>query len=384
MRNDADALVASARTATGLRDLGPDSFRAGLEAYWQSVTSEADLNELGAVAVRANVVGALSNRLRIVDWLRRHPEVESERIDSPLIVIGMFRAGTTLLSYLLDADPENRSLLRWEANNSVPPPSPSELREGPRVDAARATVEALESLHPRVATTHHEDADGPTECIAVMNQDFRSLSWEAITNVPSYSRWLLDADQRPAYEYHRRVLQILQSAGARGRWTLKSPHHALALEALTEIYPDAQLVLLHRDPLALCSSVCSLITTLSSLFSDADHTAYIAEHWVMMLEESLRRIETFRENHPEHPILDIQYDDLVRNPISTVERIYRGSGDSGRELSKAARAKIAAYVAAHPKGERGIHRHDLAAFGLEEEAIRERFSGYIERFSIAR
>ena len=84
---------------------------------------------------------------------------------------------------------------------------------------------------------HHEEPDGPTECIAVMSQDFKSLSWEAISNVPTYGRWLLGADQTSAYEYHRLALQVLQSGGVRGRWTLKSPHHALALEALTAVVP---------------------------------------------------------------------------------------------------------------------------------------------------
>ena len=118
------------------------------------------------------------------------------------------------------------------------------------------------------------------------------------------------------------MLQLLQSAGARGRWTLKSPHHALALEELTAVYPDARLVLLHRDPVRLSGSVCSLIRTLTSTFSDADHGAYIARHWIGMLEEMLRRIEAFRASHPENPVLDVHYDDLVGDPVGTVERIY--------------------------------------------------------------
>ena len=112
-----------------------------------------------------------------------------------------------------------------------------------------------------------------------MGQAFQSISWEAIANVPSYGAWWRAADDRPAYDYHRLVLQVLQSGGVRGRWTLKSPHHALALDALVDTYPDARLVLLHRDPVALVGSVCSLIRVMSSTFSDADHRAYIAEHW---------------------------------------------------------------------------------------------------------
>jgi Sulfotransferase family len=375
-----DDVLAEACNKTGFDDFGPDDFRKGLVVLCKSINGEARLNELGEAAVRETVVNSLANRLRIVDWIRRHPEIARERIEAPVVVIGMFRAGTTFLSQLLDQDPYNRALLRWEASDSAPPPSPANLRSGPRVDAARLSNDMLEDLNPRMKAIHHEDADGPTECIAVMSQDFKSLSWEAITNVPSYSRWLLATDQGSAYEYHHSTLQVLQSGGVRGRWTLKSPHHAIALDALTAVYPDVRLVLLHRDPVVLCASVCSLITTLSGTFSDADHTAYVAEHWPAMLEESVKRIDTFRAAHPEHVIVDVQYADLVRDPIRTVEDLYAACGE---ELDTGARGAMAAYVNAHPKTEFGTHGYNLGEFGLDAGELTERFAGYVDRYDVA-
>ena len=374
-----DDLMAEACQQAGLDSFGPDTFREGLAVLAGSIRDEAQLNDLGGGAVRATLVSSLGNRLRVFDWLRGHPEVRGERIEAPIVVIGMFRAGTTFLSQLLDQDSRNRALLRWEANDSAPPPSRSTFRAGPRVDAARVSSELLEELNPSMKAIHHEDAAGPTECIAVMSQDFKSLSWEAITNVPAYSRWLLDADHRSAYDYHRTTLQVLQSGGVRGQWTLKSPHHALALNALTAVYPDARLVLLHRDPAVLCASVCSLITTLSGTFTDADHTAYVAEHWTAMLEESVRRIDAFRDAHPEHPIVDVQYADLVREPRRTVAALYTSCGlDVGP-----ARDAIAAYTDTHPKNLFGSHQYDPAAFGLDASELAERFAGYIERYGVA-
>lgn len=374
-----DVLV-EAREQAGLDDFGPDDVREGLAVLCESINREAQLNEIGDMAVRSTVVNALANRLRVFDWVREHPEVTSERIEAPIVVIGMFRAGTTFLSQLLDQDPRNRALLRWEANDSAPPPSRANFRSGPRVDAARLSGDMLDGLNPRMKAIHHEDAAGATECIAVMSQDFKSLSWEAITNVPSYSRWLLATDQRSAYEYHRSVLQVLQSGGVRGRWTLKSPHHAIALDALTTVYPDARLVLLHRDPVVLCASVCSLITTLSGTFTDADHTAYIAEHWTAMLEESVKRINTFRDAHPEHPIVDVQYADLVNDPLGTVEALYSACG---AELDGVARDAITAYVDDHPKDKFGTHGYDLAEFGLDAAELAERFANYTDRYQVA-
>jgi len=375
-----DSVLAEACEQAGSDDFGSDQFREGLSVLCKSINDEAQLSELGEVAVRGTVVNSLTNRLRVVEWAQQHPDVLAERIDAPIVVIGMFRAGTTFLSQLFDQDPRNRALLRWEANDSAPPPTPANFRSGPRVDAAELGNDLLEGLNPRMKAIHHEGADGPTECIAVMSQNFKSLSWEAITNVPSYSRWLLTTDHQPAYEYHRLTLQVLQSGGVRGQWTLKSPHHAIALEALTSIYPDARLVLLHRDPVVLCASVCSLISTLSGTFTDTDHTTYIAEHWTAMLEESVRRINAFRDADRSREIVDVQYADLVRDPLTTVSTLYDALGI---ELTGAAREAMAGYVAAHPRGEFGTHRYDPAEFDLSTAELSERFSDYISRYDVA-
>jgi hypothetical protein len=237
----------------------------------------------------------------------------------------------------------------------------------------------LESLNPQMKIVHHEDAEGPTECITLLGQDFKSLAWEAMANVPSYSEWLLGADYRSSYRYHRTVLQVLQSAGVRGAWTLKSPNHAMALDALTAEYPDARLVLLHRDPTVLCASACSLISTLTGTFSDADHTAYIAEHWTQMLAESVDRTEAFRLAHPEHEIIDVHYADLVGDPLRTIESIY---ASCDREFDDRARNAVSACVSANPKGRFGTHGYRLEDFGLHADALRERFAAYVARYGI--
>ena len=376
-----DALVAAARAQSGLEDFGGDSYREGLEVFCRAASEEAQLNELGVAAMQGNVVANLVNRLRIVDWAASHPEVREERIDAPLIVIGVFRAGTTLMSYLLDQDRRNRPLLRWETSDPIPPPGPTEHRSGPRVDAVAAATGLMDQINPGFKAIHHEDADGPTECVAVLSQDFKSLLWETIANVPSYGQWLLGTDHRTAYEHHRLTLQVLQSGGVRGRWALKSPHHAIALDALTAVFPDAKLVMLHRDPVVVTASVCSLIRSLSGTFTDADHGRYINEHWPSVLEQSIARPEAFRAAHPEHPIIDVHYADLVRDPVETVRAMYAAAGD---ELDGVAAKAMADYVDSHPKGRFGAHGYDLDRLGLDGDALAERFAGYIERYGIAR
>ncbi len=378
---DPAALLAGACQQTGLEDFGSPGFREGLEVLCRAAGEEAQLNTIGTMAVPGAILGSLTNRLRVTDWVKRHPAVREERIEAPLVVIGLFRAGTTLVSYLLEKDARHRPLLRWEAGASVPPPTPATLRSDPRIEATRAQMAMLDQINPRMRVVQSEEPDGPTECIAVLNQQFKSLTWEAMANMPSYGRWLQHTDHRDAYEYHHLVLQLLQSGGVRGRWSLKSPHHAMHLEALHAVYPDARMVLMHRDPVVLCASVCSLIRTITRTFSDADHSGYIARHWTELLARSIEGVEAFRAAHPQCRIVDVHYAELVRDPLATLHRIYRAFGD---ELDEAALKAMNDHVASHPKGRFGQHQYRLAEFGLDAGEIAERFRPYVQRYAVER
>ncbi len=119
---------------------------------------------------------------------------------------------------------------------------------------------------------------------------------------------------------------------------------------------------------------------MSGTFTDADHTPYIARHWTAMLEESVRRIDAFRAAHPEHPILDVQYADLVADPVGTVRDLYAVTGDSlGPEA--AARDRVVRRRA--PEG-RARHRTatTLAEFGLDAAELRTASPDYVERYDV--
>jgi len=110
---------------------------------------------------------------------------------------------------------------------------------------------------------------GGQECVRITGNDFRSMIFPTQYRVPSYARWLLhDADMAPAYRWHRRFLQVLQSRHRAERWVLKSPGHLWCLGALLAGYPNALLVQTHRDPLKVVASTASLLATLRKLASD--------------------------------------------------------------------------------------------------------------------
>jgi hypothetical protein len=322
-------------------------------------------------------VTLLQNRLRVSDWLRRNPGIERERIERPLFVVGLGRTGSTRLQYLLAQDPATRSLLRFESVRSCPLPAGAD-GEDARIAIMAREDEAAGLLLPEFKSIHHEPVDGPTECVMLLRQEFRSFCLESQWALPSWGEWFMRCDMAPAYAWHRRVLQLLQSQRP-GRWLLKSPVHGMALDALVAAYPDARFVMTHRDPLQVVASTCSLALTLVGLGSDADHRAYLIRRWTELSEAVIARILDFRARHPGRVFHDLHYRELVADPVAAVRGIYAALGD---ELTPLAESRIAAYAAAHPQGEFGTHRYSAAEFGLDTPRARARFADYCERFAV--
>src|SRR3984885_10273055 len=144
-------IIAEAQQATGLSDLGDPFVLEGLEQLLAASNEEAHLSDAGAPRWEATIVNTLANRLRIVDYLKHHPELLERPIERPMFVFGLPRTGTTLTINLLSADPARRCLLRWEALNSAPPALAGELHTDPRCVAEQQRLEMSVKYAPQIA-----------------------------------------------------------------------------------------------------------------------------------------------------------------------------------------------------------------------------------------
>jgi hypothetical protein len=266
-----DDLLETARAQTGLTDFGDDSFRDGLERLVRAMRDEAKLNAVGAVAIPHLVVNLLAHRLQVEDWYRRHPEIDDEPIDAPLVGLGLPRTGSTALSFLLAEDPGARSLRKWEAVRPCPPPSTVEGPD-PRIAQAEHETTLQEQMAPRLSALVPSTATGPEECQDLMALDFKAQYFQAFAHIPSYSDWLVDADLTSTYAYERRVLKMLQwgehpKCEPPKPWRLKCPSHMLWLEHLDRAFPDARFVMTHRDPTEVLVSVADLYAEVGRQFS---------------------------------------------------------------------------------------------------------------------
>src|SRR5438876_7037251 len=129
---DAKRILDLASQATGLSDWGEGPFRTALAILVDAIRNEARLSPQKLEAAQTRLVGLLANRLRIVDDRKRYPEIAQQRIEKPVVILGLPRSGTTLLQGLLAADPDARSPQHWELSLPSPPPRRDSYRSDPR------------------------------------------------------------------------------------------------------------------------------------------------------------------------------------------------------------------------------------------------------------
>jgi hypothetical protein len=377
-----DGLVREAERRTGLHDFGEeDAWRSGLATFCAALAAEAELTPLGRSMARSTVLGALENRLRMTDWRRRHPELDAERIERPVIVIGMGRTGTTILHDLLARDPGNRVPLTWEVDAPCPPPERGSYADDPRIAASDARLARTDALIPGFKSMHPMGALLPQECVSMLSTELASVAFHLQFRVPSYARWLHEeADLAPAYRGHRRWLQLLQWR-CPGRWVLKSPCHLWHLRALLATYPDALLVQTHRDPLKVLSSLTSLATTLRKMASDATEPREIASEWSHWNAVAYERAVQARLEGWIDPkrVLDLHFTDFVAEPFATLRRLYDFAGLAWTPEGERA---MRAWWEAHPADEHGKHSHRFSDTGLDERSEREKVKRYVEYFGV--
>jgi hypothetical protein len=373
-----DDVLNAARANTGLPDPDQDSWREGLEILLRDHAKAEVLTERGWAMVKARYTEALTTRMRVDDYIRHNPQVTETPVKRPVFILGMPRTGTTMASYMFDADPATRSLLKWEAYNITPPAAPGTLRTDARCLAEKAKDELIIKGNPQGAAQHFEAGDGPTECVHLLAQDFKSLMFAVLSTTPAYHDWILFCDMMSAFTHRQRVLQILQSTNP-GRWVLKMPSDSLFIRTLFATFPDAKVIWTHRDPYATFASSMSMRGTSRAMFNKDADNSYMRERFPLQLAMHLARPLEISRERPQD-IYDLYYDDLVAAPLAQMKKIYAWLGDPWTETVEAG---MQHWIKENPQGRFGQHRYSLSQWGFTKQELEPYFADYLRVHPVA-
>lgn len=373
------AVLEAARQRTGLDDFGPEDFRERLQLLIDEWGSDTQLRALGRLTLFNYLVRYASNRLLIQDVLTRHPEIHDQQVVKPIIVVGLPRSGTTHMLNLLAADTRLRSLPLWESYEPLPLPGETLLPDGtdPRWQRCQKEWEGMQAMTPLLAAMHPMNPDHIHEELELMGPDFASYNFEWLSHSPRWRDHYYSHDQTPHYEYMKTVLKILQWRQPDGRrWVLKCPQHLEQLPALMKVFPDATVVVTHRDPVAVIQSSVTMLAYGFRMKQDHIDLPELLAYWTDRIEHLLRACVNDHDAVPAAQRVDAPFHDFMADEMATVERIY---ACAGLPMTDTARQQLTTFLADHPRGKHGQVVYNFREdFGVEPAELRKRFAFYFE------
>ena len=157
---------------------------------------------------------------------------------------------------------------------------------------------------------------------------------------------------------------------------MKSPANAARLKLLTKLFPQARFIYIARNPLHVFPSTVKLWRALYS--TQGLHNPPYLDRWLddYVLDMFARLTEAYEEDRhliPKDRLVELRYEDLVKDPISTMREIYATLGIGGFDEAE---GPMRAYLDAQKE-------HRVSEYELPMELKRKiiaRLGPYIDRF----
>ncbi|MET0657426.1 MAG: sulfotransferase [Steroidobacteraceae bacterium] len=379
----AERLLAIARERSGLADMG-DEVLEPLNRQLSAYRSEAQFSEAGLQAMIASLLDNLVMRLRLRDVIRRNPQIASEEVEGPFVIVGLSRSGTTKLQRVMAATGNFQFLPLWKLLNPLPLPG-DEPAPDRRIAVAQSFVDGVKTAFPRFYAGHPMLATEPDEETLLFGSAFLSDAPCWMARVPEYQRWFFSVDMESSYRWLRSVLQLLQRqeqpAVRKRPWLLKAPAHLGRLDELFTVFPDAKIIHCHRDLFDVVPSSAALAEAMRGFYSDRVDPLEAGRFAMAFLTENMQRYLAARarwENMGK-TVIDLQFAEISRDANDAAQRICERFGLPFHDDT---RAGIRAWERANPAFKHGRFDYDLERYRLSREEIRSAFVDYTRRFGV--
>ncbi|MGX7896616.1 sulfotransferase family protein [Tsuneonella sp. HG222] len=377
-----EALMARVADETGLSDFGDDWFHAPYDRLVEAIEGEAQLNAAGEWAAMKQFEKMLRDRVWQRQWVARHPEIAARPLPHPVVIVGPMRSGTTRMQRLLACDERFNVLRSFETISPVPAPDFERGAHDPRITLARRIMRVARLANPRTLAIHPTGPMQPEEELGLLCSSFWGMKHEAQWHVPGYGRWCEARDATGAYRQLARLLQLVgwsQQSSSLRPWILKTPQHMIDLKALLNVFPDARIIVTHRDPLSVVGSSASLAWNQTCIYSDHADPHAIGREWLRKTGVQIERMRQGRKSLPASRVIDVHYDEMETDWRGTMARVYRFLDLDIEPVLP----RMAAYQRRTRDGKRRVHRYSLAEWGLSAGRVREELGDYVSTYGIA-
>lgn len=300
--------------------------------------------------------------------------IKRAQLHGPVIfIVGHWRSGTTLLHELLVRDerfsspstfqcfaPSHflvtewffRRFGRWMLPGKRPMDNMTAGWDRPQEDEFALVNLGLPSPYRRLAFP----AEGPVD---MDHLDFQGVS------EPALEDWIATL----------RSFLLRVSVATERPLVIKSPTHTGRVAYLAKAFPQAKFIHLTRDPRALYPSTCRLWASLDEAqrlqgVAPESHPGYVLD----CLERMYAAFHDQRDQIAAKNLIDLRYEDLVRDPVESMSKIY---GTLRLADFETVRGDLETWV----EEEHREYQPNTHALDEETESLlRERWRDYYERY----
>ena len=324
--------------------------------------------------------------------MERHPEINDVPIKRPIFISGSGRNGSTLLQALMANYPELRYLTLPECREMLPMDEEQEFDPDWRQERDKRWKWKLDLSQKALVDfrifSHELATNKPEECIPILSRYMfiwpiytLGAMWRGqhvIQWLKSKAAYVIDA-----YSKYKQELQLLlfydQACYGSDRPTrllLKCPIHSAFHNVIRQVFPGAFIIRLHRDPVKMAGSHCSMHSGILEAFGVQQPSKDIGKRTLEWLSLSCQEMLTEKT---DRQTIDIQYEDLMTDPVNVCGQIAQLVGlDHTDEVV----LKLQNHMADNPRHKHGVHRYSTADYGIDSQAIRKDFREYCQTFNV--
>ena len=372
-----DQLHSDAIEQTGFNDFGSTEYITSLKILLDAYDRTSQFNEIGKQITYGTILNCLKGRLYLQASIKNIPKINQYIISKPIFIIGLPRSGTTFLHRLLCYHAENQGIENWLGTFPEPRPSRQQWGKNPRYLEVEAALTAYHEMNPEIKNIHEMAADKVDECRLILMHCFENVTFQSNATIPDYQDWLYTVNFTSTYEYFYRSLQIIGFNDQDKRWVLKDPSHMWSIDYLFKQFPDATVIQIHRDPLEVIPSVCSLVMSAKSMSEPSTSPKQLGEEqleqWANVLEKTIEFRKQFSSN-----FIDIFYNEILDDPIGVLQKIYSHLGES---INHHALDEVINF-SQDRSNKNSKHQYSLGEYGLTDVNINERFSEYKKHYDL--
>jgi len=358
--------------------------------FCKSIDNNPYLSPIGRFLFKKLSLNILKNRNRVLQYYHSNKEFinANGKLKAPVIITGVPRSGTTLLHRLMSQDPNTRSPYAFEMEVPTPPMTlESNPLDDPRIKSSQDVVGTISRLASgfmeKFTESHYWSPTEMEESLIYMFTHNGLHVMNGLTAGKAYLEALTEiSDKRPIFRYERLFFTMLDAyRPVKSHWTLKAPVYALFFPTIFEEYPDARVVVTHRNPLVTLPSNCRLMESWCIAF-DKDGTFdkhQFAKLVKMFIEKFAMVPFYFRKEHSERDgqIFDCLYAELFSDPIATVKKIYN---KFSLEYTEEFEQRMKVYLDNNKQGQYGRHKYSLKEYGFKAQSVYQEYRKYMEHY----